>query len=339
MSGPAAPLTVHTVWASWQFPPVVTVGLLFVAAVYLYAAHRVRREHPARPWPRRSTASFLAGLAVVYLAVGSFIGVYDDVLFSVHMAQHLLLIMVAPPLLVWGRPITLVLHAMRNPWHRRVKRALRSRPAALATNPFVGLSAYTAVIVGTHLTGFMNLVLTSPVVHDLEHALYLLVGYLFFLPLLGREPTRWRLAAPARALLLLLAMPVDTFTGVALLTYAHEPFPAYSRVHRMWGPSLIGDLHQGAAVMWIAGDGLMLLLLLTVVIDWAHRGEDLGRYLTTARLVSLTTHAREQDISAIAFRGRRTTADDDVILEAYNKHLRSLAESPVSSSSAPRPDD
>jgi cytochrome c oxidase assembly factor CtaG len=332
MNDTMPPLDGHAVLTSWQLPLAPTAGLIAAALLYLWAVHRIRRRHPARPWPVRSTAAFLTGLAVVYLAVGSFIGAYDDVLFSVHMAQHLMLIMIAPPLLVWGRPLTLMLHATRNPWHTRVKRLLRSRPVAVVTNPIVSLCGYAAVIVGTHLTGFMNLVLTNDTVHQLEHVLYLAVGYVFFLPLVGREPLRWRLAAPARALLLVLAMPVDTFTGVALLTYSREPFPAYADAHRTWGPGLVTDLHQGAAVMWIAGDGLMLLLILAVFLTWGLTDRDrdaVGRYLHRARLNTIADHTRDSHVAALAARGRTvTSADEDDLLSAYNRYLTRLHDQP-----------
>ena len=106
------------------------------------------------------TGMFLGGLLIIVLATESGIGTYDDVLFWDHMIQHLLLIMVAPALLVVGRPVTLLLHASRNPLHTWGIRIVRSRVAAALTFPGFGIAAYAATIVVTHLTGFMNLVLT-----------------------------------------------------------------------------------------------------------------------------------------------------------------------------------
>src|SRR5260370_2133837 len=168
-----------------------------VAGLYLWGVLRVRRRHPARPWPLHRTALFFGGLAIVVIATQSGIGSYDDVLFWDHMVQHLLLLMVAPPMLVVGRPATLLLHASRNPLHTWAKKSLRSRVVAGLTWPAFGVALYTATIVGTHLTGFMNLVMTNAAVHDGEHALYLAAGYLYFLPLMGREPIRWRGSHPS----------------------------------------------------------------------------------------------------------------------------------------------
>ena len=184
----------QAVLTQWEFAPVVTAAVLAAGALYLWGAWRVRRRHPAGPWPWWRTGMFLAGLAVVVIATQSGIGAYDDVLFWDHMIQHLLLIMVAPPLLVVGEPFTLLLHASRNPLHSWAKRVIRSRVVSFLTWPPFGLVAYIVTIVATHLTGLTALTLRDPLLHDAEHVLYLVVGYLFFLPLLGREPisvTAW----------------------------------------------------------------------------------------------------------------------------------------------------
>src|SRR5438477_12382631 len=127
MGDQVPPLTVVEAVTRWQFAPAVTVLVVAAAGLYLWGVLRVRRRHPARPWPAWRTASFLGGLAVIVIATQSGIGSYDDVLFWDHMVQHLLLLMVAPPLLVVGQPATLLLHASRNPVHTWGKKLLRSR--------------------------------------------------------------------------------------------------------------------------------------------------------------------------------------------------------------------
>jgi cytochrome c oxidase assembly factor CtaG len=253
----------------WEFAPVVTAIAAVAAALYLWGAWRVARRHPARPWPWWRTAVFLGGLAVVVLATESGIGAYDDVLFWDHMIQHLMLIMVAPPMLVVGQPFTLLLHASRNPLHTWAKRVMRSRVISFLTWPPFALAAYAAVIAGTHLTGLMGLVMTNPALHDAEHALYLVVGYLFFLPIIGREPIRWRVSYPVRLLILLLAMPVDTFTGL-VLGYATTGMPGMPANMRPAGsPNPVEDVHWGGAVMWIGGDALMFAFMMVVFLMWS----------------------------------------------------------------------
>jgi putative copper resistance protein D len=291
---------------------------------------RVRREHPARPWPAVRAASFLGGLAVVAIATQSSVGVYDDTLFSVHMVQHLLLIMVAPPLLIAGRPIMLLLHASRNPLHRWTKAIIRSRVADALTWPPVAGLIYAGVIVGTHLTGFMNVALRHEGVHQLEHALYLVAGYLFFLPLVGSEPIRWKMSFPGRFLMLAMTMPVDTFVGVVLMQANHELFSAYRDEPRSWGPSLLTDLHAGGAIMWVAGDAIMFVLILCVVVLFLRDKQahgTMGTWLEAARSQAFYTQVG-QDGAAVAEEAasrRGGTVDDDEHLAAYNAHLARLA--------------
>ena len=274
----------------WQFAPVVTGSVLAAAGLYLWGARRVGRRHPARPWPRWRIAMFLAGLAVVAVATQSGIGAYDDVLFWDHMIQHLMLIMIAPPLLIVGQPITLLLHASRNPLHTWAKRAVRSRLASFLTWPVFGCLAYAAAIAAAHLTGIANTVESNQTLHDGEHAAFLIIGYLFFLPILGREPIRWRLSYPVRFIILVLIMPVDTFTGL-VLGYGNAGTPGIPPGPRpAWAPAPVQDLHLGGAVMWIGGDGLMFALMMLVFLMWSmdDRAETSGRgWLEAARRTSL----------------------------------------------------
>jgi putative copper resistance protein D len=210
----------------WQFAPVVTAFTSVAAAAYLWGVVRVARRHPARPWPAWRTGMFLGGLAVVVLATQSGIGAYDDVLFWDHMVQHLMLLMVAPVLLIFGQPVTLLLHASRNPLHTWTKRLVRSRVVSFLTWPVFGFAAYATAVAAAHLTSLANLVESNQTVHNAEHAGFLIIGYVFFLPIIGSEPIRWRLSYPVRFIILVLAMPIDTFTGL-MLGYGGADSPAY----------------------------------------------------------------------------------------------------------------
>lgn len=313
----------QAVLTQWEFAPVVTAAVLAAAALYLWGAWRVGRRHPARPWPWWRTGMFLAGLAVVVIATQSGIGAYDDVLFWDHMVQHLLLIMVAPPLLVVGEPFTLLLHASRNPLHSWAKRVIRSRVVSFLTWPPFGLVAYIATIVGTHLTSLTGQILRNPLLHDLEHVLYLVVGYLFFLPLLGREPIRWRISYPIRILVLFLAMPVDTFTGLVLGyttsgTYTEGPRPPGA-------PGPVQDVQWAGAIMWIAGDAVMFGLMLLVLLAWSreHRASwGMSGWLEAARK-SRFDEVVAPGGPAVAPAGRGGI-DDDEHLAAYNAYLARL---------------
>jgi cytochrome c oxidase assembly factor CtaG len=277
----------------WQFAPIVTGFVVIAAGLYLWGARRVARRHPARPWLAWRTAMFLSGLAVVVIATESGIGAYDDVLFWDHMIQHLMLIMVAPPLLIAGQPIVLLMHASRNPLHTWVKRVVRSRVVSFLTWPVFGFLAYTGAIVAAHLTNLANLVETNQTVHNAEHAAFLIIGYLFFLPILGREPIRWRLSYPIRFVILVLVMPVDTFTGL-VLGYGNAGTPGVPdpASQPSWAPGVVQDLHWGGALMWVGGDGIMFGLMMLVFLMWSRddRGAASGRgWLESARRANMAS--------------------------------------------------
>src|SRR6516165_10082132 len=285
------PFSLPEVVTRWQFAPVATAFVVLAAGLYLWGVLRVRRRHPARPWPLHRTVLFLGGLAVIVIATESGVGRYDDVLFWDHMVQHLLLLMVAPPMLVLGQPATLLLHASRNPLHTWTKKFLRSRVVSWLTWPPFTVSLYVAVIVGTHLTGLMNVVLSNEAVHNAEHALYLVAGYLYFLPLLGREPIRWRVSYPTRIFLLFLAMPVDAFTGLVLGSENSNPFPSLAQARPAWSPSPPSDVHIGGAVMWVGGAGIMFAIMMTVFFAWSREVRSDGGlgWLEAARRTNFAT--------------------------------------------------
>jgi cytochrome c oxidase assembly factor CtaG len=312
----------QAVLTQWQAAPVVTISVAVAAALYLWGVLRVARRHPARPWRAWRTGMFLGGLAVVVLATQSGIGSYDDVLFSDHMIQHLMLIMVAPPLLIFGQPITLLLHASRNPLHTWVKRVVRSGLASFLTWPGFGIAAYAGAIVGAHLTGVANLTARNQAAHNAEHAIFLVIGYFFLLPILGQEPIRWRLSYPARLILLFLIMPVDTFTGL-ILGYGNRGTPGLPPGPRpSWAGPVAADLHAGGAVMWVAGDALMFALMMVVFAMWStdsrisarsHGWLESARRSTVALAPGSAESHRDIDID-----------DDDEHLAAYNTFLNQL---------------
>jgi cytochrome c oxidase assembly factor CtaG len=326
------PFSFAEVVTRWQFAPVVTAAVVIFAALYVWGAVRVRRRHPARPWPVFRTLAFMCGLLVVVLATQSGIGTYDDTLFWDHMIQHLMLIMVAPPLLVAGQPVTLLLHSSRNPLHTWTKKFVRSRPIQWITWPGFGVAAYAATIVGTHLTSFMNLVEAHEWVHNSEHVLYLVVGYLYFLPLVGHEPIRWKVSYPVRLFLLFLAMPIDAFTGVVLGSESTDPFNPLEP--RNWGPSPLDDVHQGGAVMWIGGAAIMFVMIMVVFFGWTRETRPSGGmgWLESARRASLADRVAatppQAAASTSAPRREGSVDEDEEQLAAYNAYLARINEPP-----------
>ena len=313
----------------WSFRPATTVFLVVAAVLYLWGMVRVARRHPARPWPVSRALSFFAGLGVIAVCLMSAIDRYGTTFFWIHMFQHLLLIMVAPALLVHGRPLILSLHATRNPWHTRIKRALRSRFVTLITQPLVTIAFYIVVVVGTHLTSFNELVITNRTAAVAEEFAYLLAGYLYLLSGFGEEPIRWRLSRPSKIVVLVLSMSIDTFTGITLLMTTRSPWPGYALQHHTWGPEPVTDVHYGGAVMWIGGDSIMILLIIAALIPWvAGRSRNVVRmqWVEKARRAHFDRHAEFLPASASREFGHGDIDEDERRLDAYNAWLAAMSE-------------
>ena len=323
------PFTWSEALTNWQFAPIVTAGVVIAAGLYAWGAVRVRRRHPARPWPLWRGLMFLLGLLVIVFATESGVGTYDDTLFWDHMVQHLMLLMIAPPLLVTGQPMTLLLHASRNPLHTWVKQVLRSGPVHALTAPAFGVVAYAGTVVVCHLTSFMNVVESNDAVHEAEHALFLVVGYIYFLPLIGKEPIGWKVSYPVRLFLLFIAMPVDAFTGVILGSETSMPFTAFS-APRNWGPTPLEDIHLGGAVMWIGGAAIMFVLIMATFFAWSREtrpSSGMG-WLESARRTNLATVTAGAALPGDAGpAGAAIVSDhadvdsDEASLDAYNAYL------------------
>jgi putative copper resistance protein D len=181
-----------------------------------------------------------------------------------------------------------------------------------------GCAAYAAAIVVLHLTPAANLIARNDVAHEAEHVVFLVVGYLFFLPIIGSEPIKWRLSYPTKLVLLFLIMPVDTFTGL-VLGYGHRGTPGLPLGPRpAWAGTATGDLHAGGAAMWVGGDGLMFVMMMIVFLMWSTdtRTETRTRgWLESARRATVAPGATATDADI---------DDDDEQLAAYNEYLSRL---------------
>lgn len=309
------PLSWDTLLTRWDFPIPVAAVLVLAAALYVAGLLRIP------DWRRRDTLWFALGLLVFAIASGSSVNAYSDTLFTVHMAQHLLLIMVAPTLILLGRPLELFRRAGRGRLRRAAGTLARTRFVRVVTHPALAFLCYAVVVAGTHLTPFQQVAATSAWAHGLEELLYLASGYLFLLPIVGSEPLGRRLPHLLRLVTLLVGMVVDTVVGVTLLMTVHLPFAAYADAARGWGPSPVDDLHWGGAMMWVGGDLLMAALAILVIATWVSSpgGSDLGSWLESARRSAITrdegTFGQDTDID-----------EDEDALSAYNAMLARLSE-------------
>jgi putative copper resistance protein D len=266
---PADPPTAPGLVLGWTLEPAVLLPLLAAAAGWIWIVRRIDRRHPANPVPRRRSVAFLGGLAVIGFALMSGIDAYDTTLFSVHMVQHLLLTLVAAPLIALGAPITTLLRvATPNVRRTVILPILHSRLVRIVSFPVVAWLIFAAVMWGTHFSPIFDRSLEDPLVHDLEHALYLGAALLFWWPAVGLDPSPWRMPHPVRAMYVFLQMPQNTFLAVTILNSTVALYPHYATSVRSWGPTVLQDQQMAGGLMWITGDILFLTAMGAIIAGW-----------------------------------------------------------------------
>jgi len=266
-----------TVWqfirATWSWEPSVVGGCAALAAGYLSAVG-------VKPAGR--AASFLAGVAVLFLALDSPLDVLGDrYLFSAHMVQHLLLILVVPPLLLLGMPPALVDPARYRGWARSAGRVLGK--------PAVAWALGVGTMVVWHVPGLYNAALRVGAIHITQHLSFLITSTIFWWPVLAPAGAE-RLAALPAVLYLVSAALAGSILGI-IVTFAQVGlYPAYLHpidrfgieplVRNGWGLSPQSDQELGGLVMWIPGGLVYLWAILAVMARWYRTEEPTTRALT-----------------------------------------------------------
>jgi putative membrane protein len=249
-------------WLQWPAEPLVWTAVLVAVWAYLSAAKRVRR------WPRVRRTHFILGAVAVLAALVSPIATFESSLFWVHMVQHILLTMVAAPLLVLGAPVALALRAATPGVRRTLRAVVHSRLARFFGHPVVTWPLFAGVMVASHFTPLYDAALENSVVHLGEHLLYFGSALLFWIPVIGLDPTPGRLSPALRLIYLMLLLPQQAFLGLALYSATDVLYPHYETVERAWGPSPLADQQMAAIMMWIGGEAIVLVALAIAAVAW-----------------------------------------------------------------------
>lgn len=267
------PLTALRLLTAWTFEPFPAVIVAVVAGLYLFGVHRLRARGDG--WPVGRSVCFLGlGLGSIVVATQSALATYDTVLISVHMVQHMVLNMVAPIFLALGAPITLALRTLPRGGRRQLTRALHSRVARVLTFPAVAGAIFVANPFALYFSGWYEATLRNPVLHDVNHLHFLLVGCLWFWPVLGLDPMPHRLPYPLRMLAVFATMPFHAFLGIAIMS-ASTVIAAdwYYSLGRLWGPTELADQNMAGGLLWASGDIVALILLAVLFSQWVKESE------------------------------------------------------------------
>lgn len=268
------PRSAADVILAWSFDADVWLPVLAAWLLYGLAVRRVNEAHPANRVPRWRAWCWYGGLAVLLIALQSPIEAYDTTLFSVHMVQHLLLTMVAAPLLALGAPITLLLRASSPQTRQRlILPLLHSHPLRVVSFPVVTWLLFAGVMWASHFSALYDAALDNEAIHVLEHGLYLSVAMLFWWPVVGADPSPWRLPHAARLGYLFLGMPQSSFLGLAIFSAPGVLYPHYATLERTWGPSPLVDQQLAGGIMWVGGDLVFLVALILAVWTWLRADE------------------------------------------------------------------
>lgn len=263
---------------AWSLEAHVLLPLLAAALIYRWAVGVVRRAHPDNQVPRYRVAAWYLGLVVLVIALASPVATYDTTLFAAHMVQHLLLVMVAAPLLALGAPITLLLRVASPAARARfVLPFLHSRVVRILAFPVVAWVVFAAVMWASHFSSLFGAALDNELMHVAEHALYLGSALLFWWPVVGADPSPWRLPHPARVAYLFLGMPQSSFLGLAIFSAPAPLYEHYATLNRSWGPTPLVDQQWAGGFMWAGGDAAFLVAMIVALWVWLRAEERAGR--------------------------------------------------------------
>jgi cytochrome c oxidase assembly factor CtaG/ferredoxin len=266
-SGPTAAneaeVTSESAILSWSFDPLPTAGIVLTAVIYLRGWLRLSRQVPER-FPTERLLSFLAGLGAVFLALCSPLDAFAGWLLIVHMVQHLLLTMVAPPLLLLGFPMLPMLLGLPRALVRDGIGPFLSHPplhriGRFLVHPFFAGPLFMISNLAWHAPGLYELALQSPGWHRLEHLCFLATALLFWWPVVQPWPSRPALPRWVMIPYLLAADLQNTALAAFLSFYEGILYPTYAAAPRISDLSALEDQAGAGAVMWVPGSVVFLV--------------------------------------------------------------------------------
>ncbi|ROR91832.1 cytochrome c oxidase assembly protein [Nocardioides aurantiacus] len=288
---------------SWWLPVAVVAASLYVGAVRRLAR---RGDH----WPLRRTASWIVGCALLVWATSGAPGAYAEVLFSMHMVQHMTLATGVPVFLALGGPVTLALRALA----RRQDGSLGPREWLLLVvhtpmlrllgHPAVAAALFIVSLVAFYYSGLLELSLRSHTAHIVMVAHFIATGYLFANGVVGIDPGPARPIYPYRVLIVMVTFGFHALFSVSLMSSTQILAGSWFKsLGRTWGPSLADDQYLGASIGWALGDYPLAVLAAALIWAWVR-----------------------SDRREAARIDRRHDRDGGAEMAAYNEYLQSLAQ-------------
>jgi putative membrane protein len=263
---------------TWSWEPSVLIGLAVQGGGYLACVGPLRSKFAgSAPVPRAQIQTFLLGVLVLFIALVSPLDALGDrYLLAAHMVQHLLMTLIAPPLLLLGTPRWLFRPLLRLPLALPIGRLL--------TNPLVAFVAFNVTFSLWHVPAYYERTLHDQTLHILEHVMFFVTATLTWWPIFSPLDELPPLPAPAQCLYLFGESLPPTILG-ALITFSGDVlYPTYAAAPRVWGLAPLTDQQIGGLIMWIPGALVFFAVLTVVFMRWLNRDEfepspDTGRVM------------------------------------------------------------
>lgn len=262
-------------FAVWDFPPVVCSVLALTAVIYTAGFLQIRETRPGE-FPGWRWGSFMAGLLALVVAVSSPLDTFSDRLLSVHMAQHFVLMSIAPPLIVFGAPVVPLLRGLPRWFVRPILgplirlRWLRGFFHGLV-QPKAAWLLMNLAYIAWHVPAAYEAALANENIHNCEHACFFFTSVLFWWPIIEPWPSRFRGSRWILLPYLLGADLVNTGISASLVFSGRLAYPSYGQQPRMFGIGALADQAAAGAFMWVLGSIVFLIPAFAITMQLLSR--------------------------------------------------------------------
>lgn len=274
----------------WSWPPAVVILLLLSLGIYIVGIVRMHGTSARVSIRWSCIAYFVLGWLALVFALDSPIHEIGEQLFWVHMTQHEILMLIAAPLLVLGRPVVPFLHALSPTWRQKVARlsrtqAFRSSWRFIAGPVAAWLISALALWVW-HAPSLFARAIENDWIHAAQHATFCLTALLFWWPLMNGAPSM----GYGGAMVYVFTTAMHTSILGALLAFARTPWYApYIRTAPLWNLTPLEDQQLGGLIMWIPAGTVLLAAFLILLVKWMKHSQDRWQYTRMAQLSGLPT--------------------------------------------------
>lgn len=257
------PVHLHNLLTAWQVDdPYALVALVFqFLGVVLYGWGVVRLRRRGRKWSPWRSVSFFCGVLVLDVALVSGLASYDDQVFTVHVIQHLAIMMVAPPLLALGAPVTLAMQASARRLHTGLIRVLHSPIVIALTAPLVAGALYYGSMYVDFLTPFYRYSLEHDFVHNLTHVLMFTFGCLFWWPMIGADRLPNELSFRTKAGTMIIGTVLEVILGLVLIQQSTSIAPEHTLI----------DTHTGGAYFLVGSLIVSVATSAVMLVQWSQK--------------------------------------------------------------------